>query len=219
MKRFVLTSIFCFGMTSTVLAAPPTPREKAGDRQAIREDRREGAADRWDTARLVALLDGYRVARAGGNAAQLADLDRRFMAELAIELRESHVEVAEKGQEAGDSRREVREERREVRRDVVDGKPVKTLRDAKDLADDKRDRNDDKRDRQVEVASLVQKQGLRDRYQTLLGRFEPAATGTKLGLIEAAVALARSEVQGDVQERREDQGEKREDRRDGRRPD
>ena len=30
MKRFVLTSIFCLGMASTALAAPPTPREKAG---------------------------------------------------------------------------------------------------------------------------------------------------------------------------------------------
>jgi|GEM_PF-2260073 len=219
MKRFVLTGIFCFGMTSSALAAPPTPREKAGDRQALREDRRETAADRWDTARLESVLAAYRAARANGNAAQLGDLDRRFMAELAIELHESRIEVGEKGQEVRDSRGEVREERREVRKDVVDGKPVKTVRDAKDLADHKRDRNDDKRDRNVEVASLAAKRTIRDRYVTLMGRFESSATASKLGLIEEAVGLAKKEVRGDVHEQREDGREKREDRRDGRRPD
>ncbi len=89
-----------------------------------------------------------------------------------MELRESRGEVVEKGQEVRDSRGEVREERREVRHDVVTGKPVKAVRDAKDLADDRRDRADDQRDRGLEVASLAKKRHIRDRYQALLGRFD-----------------------------------------------
>jgi len=117
--------------------------------------------------RMGAIALGGFVAAMG----RFAGLGGGVMAGLAFELREYGSEVVEKGQEVGDSRGEVREERREVRHDVVNGKPVKTVRDAKDLADDRRDRADDKRDRGLEVASLVKKRSIRDRYQALRGRF------------------------------------------------
>jgi hypothetical protein len=219
MKRVIVYGMVLFGTSTAAMAAPPTPRERVENRRDLREDRRETVNDRWDAARLEAILVEYRAAAKAKRKNVIKALDARFGAELALELRESRVEVAEKVEERNDSRRERNEERREVVVDVVKGHPVKTLRDAKDLADDQRDLRDDRRDTAAEVAALAAKRDLRDRFAPLSGKVDAGAIDRKIGIIEQAVVLAKKEVAGDVRERHEDRREIREDRKDTRRPD
>ncbi len=219
MKRSLIVSALVFGLSGSAIAKPPTPRERADNRQDVREDHRELGNDRWDAHRLEKLLQDYRAALSKAPPAVIKNLDDRFQAELAIELRESRIEVGEKQQEVNEARREKNEERREVVKDVVKGKPVKTVRDAKDLADDKRDLADDRRDRGIEVANLEAKRSIRNRFQPLASRTDVASMNQKIGLIEEALGLAQREVNKDVREIREDRREKREDRRDTRQPD
>jgi len=219
MKRSLIISALVFGLSGSAIAKPPTPRERADNRLDVREDRRELSNDRWDSHRLEKLLQDYRAALSKAPPAVIKNLDDRFQAELALELRESRVEVAEKQQEVNEARREKNEERREVIKDVVKGKPIKTVRDAKDLGDDKSDLADDRKDRAVEVANLEAKRSIRNRFQPLSTRTDVASLNQKIGLIEEALGLARREVDQDVREISEDRREIREDRRDTRQPD
>ena len=219
MKRLVVVGLVGLGLSSSAWAGPPTPKERAGNRQAVREDRREVRNDRWDVARLTKVLNDYRAAAKSNAAQRLAGIEERFLAELNLELAESRTEVREKQAEVNDSRQERNEERREVVRDVVDGRPGKAARDARDLVDDRRDLADDRRDRNIEVRNLEAKRDIRQRFTTLKGQSARAAIDQKVKLMEDALKLARDEVGQSVQERIEDKREIREDRRDVRRPD
>jgi len=219
MKRVIVYGMVLFGTSHVAFAAPPTPKEKIENHRDLREDRREGRNDRWDTARLEAILVEYKAAAKAKRNKVIKGLDARFTAELALELRETRVEVVEKVEEKNDSRRERNEERREVVVDVVKGHPVKAVRDAKDLADDRRDLRDDRRDLAAETASLAVKRDLRDRFAPLSGKTDAASVAKKIAIIEQAVVEAKKEVRGDVQERIEDRKEIREDRKDTHRPD
>ncbi len=221
MKRLIVLPALVFSTlaSSAVFAAPPRPVERARNNQAIREDKRELANDRWDRARLEHISAEYKDAIAKNQPNRLEAIEDRFLAELSLEIGESRVEVAEKQQEVNQSRREAGKERREVARDVVRGRPVKAVRDAADHADDRRDLADDRADRRREVAQLQQKTELRSRFQALRGVRTPAALTEKSGIIDQTLALAQAEVQGDKAEVREDRGERREDRRDAVRPD
>lgn len=200
----------------SAMAGGPNPIERAGDRQELREDGRETAADRWDLARLDALRGRYVAARAGGRGGLIAQLDQEVMAELRMEVRETKVETVDKRHELRASVAERNGERREVVRDIVRGRPAKAARDARDLGDDRRDVRDDQRDLAAEAASLERKRVIRDGYAGLVGRLDAASVNAKLGLIDRAIAEARLEVRHDVQERAEDRRELREDRRDQR---
>jgi len=210
----VVTATMTFG--GTALAGPPDPIERAGDRQELREDRRETAADRWDLARLKALHGRYLAARGASNGALLGVLDREIMTELRVEVRETKIETAEKAHEVRASAGERNGERREVVEDVARGRPLEAARDAKDLRDDRRDLRDDRRDLAAEVASLHRKLAIRDAYAPLVARLDRASVQQKVVLIERAIALAKLEVRQDVKEKAEDERELREDRRDRR---
>ncbi len=220
MKRFIVpVLVFSTLASSAAFAGPPTPRERARNTQAVQEDKRELANDRWDRARLDAISAEYKDAIAKGQPNRLDAIEDRFLAEMNREIGESRVEVAEKQQEVNQARHEKNKERREVARDVVRGRPAKAARDAVDLADDRRDLADDRADRRREVAQLEQNTNLRARFLALRGQKTPAALAEKSSLIDQAVQLARAEVQGDKAELREDRRERREDRRDAVLPD
>jgi hypothetical protein len=212
MKRLVVVGLVGLGLSSSALAGPPTPKERAGNRQAVREDRREVRNDRWDVARLTKVLNDYRAAAKSNAAKRLAGIEERFLAELNLELAESRVEVREKQAEVNDSRQERNGERREVVRDVVDGRPVQAARGAHELVDDRRDLADDRRDRNIEVRNLEAKRDIRTRFTTLKGQTGRESVDQKIKLIEDALKLARDEVGTSVQERIEDKREIREDR-------
>jgi len=214
----VVAGAFMIGC-GTAQAGAPNPVERAGDRQELREDRRETGADRWDKARLEALHAQYVAARAARNLALVGQLDRRVLAELQHEIGESKVETAEKAAEVRESGRERAGERREVVKDVVRGRPVKAARDARDLADDRRDVRDDRRDLAAEAAALARKRDIRDAYLARMGQLDPASLAAKEALIQRAIGEAAVEVRADVKEKVEDRKELREDRRDVRRPD
>lgn len=200
-------------------ARPPTPKERVDNRRDLLEDRRERVGDRWDLGRLEKIQAEYKLAIANVKPGVIKALDGRFLTELDHEIGESRVEVAEKQQEVRESRREKNEERREVVKDVVKGRPVKALRDGKDLADDKRDLADDRVDRAVERGDLAAKRALRDRYVPLSEKLDGPALTQKLTIIDETIALAKKELAGDRKEIREDRREIREDRRDTRQPD
>ena len=207
-------------MTSGLaMAGPPNPIERAEDRKELREDVRETVGDRWDKARLEALLADYVKARKAKNVGAIKDLDARFMIEIRSEVRETKVETAEKAVELQDSKGERNGERKEVVKDVVLGHPVKAARDAHDLRDDRRDVRDDRRDLAAESASLTRKRQIRDDYVTHLDKFGPANLKAKEALIRKAIGEAKLEVRADVKEKVEDKRELREDRRDRVKPD
>ena len=203
--------------SGAALAAPPG--ERMGDRQEVREDRRETRDDLWDAARLQALLNDYRAARRARDGGALSALDNRFMAEIVVEVHESRVETGEKADEVRDARGERNGERREVVKDVVTDHPGHAANDRRDLRDDRRDLRDDRHDLAKEAAALKRKKAIRDAYQQQLGRVDGRSLGIKEGLIKKAVAEAKLEVRQDVKEKHEDVRELREDRRDVRHPD
>ncbi|MFO0747014.1 MAG: hypothetical protein U1F43_15330 [Myxococcota bacterium] len=220
MKLWILGgAMLAMASGGSALAAPPDPVERAGDRQALREDTRETVGDRWDKARLEALLAEYAKARRARKVPVITELDQRFMGEIRAEVAESRVETGEKAHELGQSAMERNGERHEVVKDVVLGHPVKAVRDAHDLRDDRRDTRDDRRDLVAEEAALQRKKAIRDAFQAQLGHFDARAVLAKESLIKKAIAEAALEVRVDVREKAEDRRELREDRRDDRRPD
>jgi|GEM_PF-3162146 len=214
MKRFIIAPIALTFVASSALAGPPPNKaERAKDKAAIKEDHREVRNDRWDAARLDSLAARYLAASASPIRGKIVALDTEFLAELNLELRESHIEVAEKNAEVKQSKAEVEKEKRQVGRNILKGQPVRAVKNSVELADDKRDLKDDRGDLGVEIAHRNEKQILHKRFVSLRGKIMPAPIAEKLGIINEALALARSEVVGDVKERREDRRELREDRR------
>ena len=161
-------------------------------RQDLRQDNRQLANDRFDAARAGQLLADYDAAMSRGDVARLASLDQAFDRHLAKEISESRVESAQ-------DRQEVRQAKREAR---TDG----TVRDQVNLADDRRDRANERvtRERLITIQSQL---------TSLAGRFDPPSVNAKRALYGEVLWFAQRENVQNVQEKKEDRRELREDRR------
>lgn len=191
--------------------------ERANDRQDLRQDNRQLADDRWDTAKAQKLLADYDAAAAAGNAARLGELDALALKRIDWEIAESKVESAQARQEVREDNREVRSDRRELGRDVKQGKgPLVKADDVRDLARDKVNRADDVADAAKERISRERLQAIRAQAAGLSGRFDPQSVATKRALYAEVVGIQANEVRRDVQEKAEDKRELREDRRETR---
>lgn len=179
-----------------VAAYAAGPVERAGDRQEIREDRREVAGDVVDAARLRQCIADWHQAR----VSRATPAERAADACLESWLRR---EIAENQREVADDRQEVRESRGEAR-----GIGPNDQRDlAGDRADLARERADRARTREIAIA-------LRDLHPKFINNSAtPADYDVKAGLLRELDGLAQREIARTQGERIEDRRELREDRR------
>lgn len=216
MNRLML-AVVVLGATFAQAQAPRNRVERARDRQDLRQDRRQLADDRGDALRAGTLLADYDRAAAAGDAARLGALDAAFNQHLQREISESQVESAQKRQEVREDKREVRGDRRELRQDVALGRrPGVVADDARDLGRDKANLADDRRDAAVERLSRERLMTIQGQLGGLAGRFDAPSVQQKRALYAEVLGMARAEIAGDKQERREDHRELREDRRETR---
>ncbi len=224
MKRFVFAEKLVLALAfaalpSTLVYAQPRPearqdrRELRQDQRELRQDQRATNDDRRDARRYAMLLAEFDQASASRLPPRIMEIDRRVMAAIANEIRESNREVVQKGNEAARSQNEVRREQREVGRDVARGQPYQAADDRRDVRDDRRDARDDRRDAQREMGENNRLRAIQQEYTTLANRMEPPSLSRKRALIVELNAMAAAELREDHREKREDRREMREDRR------
>jgi hypothetical protein len=216
MNRLMLAAVV-LGATFAQAQPARNKLERMKDRQDLRQDRRQLADDRGDAIRAGTLLADYDRAAAAGDAARLGALDAAFNQHLEREIAESRVESAQKRAEVREDKAEVRSDRRELKQDVALGRrPGVVADDARDLGRDKANLADDRRDAAAERLSRERLMAIQGQLGGLAGRFDPQSVQQKRALYGEVLGLARAEIAGDKQERREDRRELREDRRETR---
>lgn len=219
MKRLALVLVVASAVPATSAFAQPRPeqrqdrRELRQDNKELRQDNRATRDDIRDARRYAMLLQAFDQAVASRQPPAMMDIDRRVMAAIEGEMRESNREVVQKGAEAARSQNEVRNDRREVGRDNLRGQPVQAADDRRDLRDDRRDAKDDRRDARREMGENNRIRAIQQEYASLANRLEPPAVSRKRALIVELNVMASKEIREDVKEKREDVKEKREDRR------
>ncbi len=188
--------------------------ERAADHRDLRQDRRQGADDLRDAARLDALIEQHRAAGAAHDRAALTRLYHEVEALLAVETGEAARETAQAGREVRQDRREVRGDRREIRGNQATGAgPGERRDDRHDRRDDRRDRRDDQRDAAREAERHERYVALRARWQGLDAAGDIDA---RLAVLTELKGMAGAELRDDGSEKREDHRELREDRRETR---
>ena len=193
----MLTALF-FAALATATAGGPA--ERAGDRQEIREDRREVVGDVVDAARLRGCIADWHQARISKSnpAERAADACIKSWLER---------EIAENQREVQDDRADLREARVEAV-GVGPGDQRDAAGDRVDLA---RERADRARTREIAIA-------LRDLHPSFMNNTAtPADYTRKAELLRELDGLAEREIARTRGERAEDRGELREDRRPGNR--
>jgi hypothetical protein len=219
----LLPSALSISLAMTLSAAPASAqprleqrqdrRELRQDHKEIRQDQRAVRDDMRDARRFANLLAAFDQASATRNPAQISDVDRRVLAAIEGEVRESSREVAQKGAEAARSQGEVRRDRREVGRDVARNQPGQAADDRRDLRDDRRDARDDRRDARREMIDNGRLRAIQQEYTSLANLADPQSLGRKRGLLVELNNMAAAEIREDRREIREDRREIREDRR------
>ena len=220
MTRYLMMAALLSGSFASAQSLQ-NKKERARDRQDLRQDRRQLTDDRFDAARAAALLRDYDAAAAMNDVARLGGLDAAFNQHLAREIAESKVESAQARQEVREDKRELRSDKRELRQDLAQGRrPGVVLDDARDQNRDQRNLADDRADAAKERLSRARLIDIQGQLGGLAGRFDGAAIAQKRGLYAEVLSAAFNEVARDQQERsedrrdlREDRGERREDRR------
>lgn len=217
MRRLAI--VLALAVPATVASAQPRPevrqdrRELRQDNREIRQDNRAMRDDIRDARRYSMLLSIFDQAVASRQPPAMMDVDRRVMAAIEGEVRESNREVMQKGAEAGRSQNEVRADRREVGRDNMRGQPFRAADDRRDLRDDRRDARDDRQDARREMGENNRIRIIQQEYGSLANRLDPPAVNRKRALIVELNIMANREIREDMKEKREDVREKREDRR------
>lgn len=217
MRRFAL--VLALAVPATVASAQPRPevrqdrRELRQDNRELRQDNRAMRDDLRDARRYAMLLSTFDQAVASRQPPAMMDIDRRVMAAIEGEVRESNREVMQKGAEAQRSQNEVRGDRREIARDNWRGQPGQAAGDRRDLRDDRRDARDDRRDVHREMGENNRIRAIQQEYGSLANRLDPPAVNRKRALIVELNVMANRELREDVKEKREDMRERREDRR------
>jgi hypothetical protein len=213
MTRYLMMAVVLFGSMACAQAGQ-NRRERARDRQDLRQDQRQLADDRLDAARAAQLLADYDSAAAAGDVGRLGGLDAAFNQYLAREITESKVESAQARQEVREDKRELRSDKREVRQDLAYGRRPGVVRD--DARDQRRDQvnlADDRADAASERLSRARLTDIQVQLNGLAGRFDTAAITHKRSLYGEVLSAAFHELARDKAERREDRRELREDRR------
>ena len=209
MTRYLMMAALLSGSFASAQSLQ-NKKERARDRQDLRQDRRQLTDDRFDAARAAALLRDYDAAAAMNDVTRLGGLDTAFNQHLARELAESKVESAQARQEIREDKRELRSDKRELRRDLaLNRRPGVVMDDARD----QRNLADDRADAMKERLSRTRLIDIQGQLGGLAGRFDGAAIAQKRGLYAEVLSAAFNEVARDQQERSEDRRERREDRR------
>ncbi|MBK7859524.1 MAG: hypothetical protein IPJ65_13055 [Archangiaceae bacterium] len=215
-KTSILLGVLMF--TSLAQAQGVRDRvEKAGDRQALRQDAREKRDDLRDGARLESLLARFDAARAHNDVTALLGVDAELRRLIAGELAESRAEYGKDRAEVRQDQRELGSDRRELARDQVTGRgPAVKVDDRHDRNDDRRDLAGDRRDARDEVRHAVRVAEIDAEYARLQGRADRGSLDRKRSLLTELLALSRHELRQDSREAAEDRRELREDRRETR---
>lgn len=189
---FAVLGFVALSSFSSAYAGPP---ERAGDRQEIREDRREVAGDVVDATRLRGCIADWHQARLSrANPAERA-ADACLESWLRREIAENRAEVA-------DDRADLRESRVEA----IGVGPDDQRDKAGDKVDLARERADRARTRQIALA-------LQDLHpQFMNNTATPADYDRKAELLRELDGLAQREIARTQGERVEDRRELREDR-------
>lgn len=216
MTRYLFAAVVMFSTVSCAQSFQ-NRRERARDRQDLRQDGRQLADDRFDAARAMQLLKDYDAAASMNDVTRLGQLDVAFNQHLNREIAESKVESAQARQEIREDKREVAGDRREVRRDVAFGRrPGATLDDVGDKRRDQVNLADDRADAARETMSRAHLIDIQNQLTPLAGRFDPGAVSQKRSLYAQVLNASFTELSRDKKEGAEDRRELREDRRETR---
>ena len=192
MTRYLIAAAVMFSTVSCAQSFQ-NRRERARDRQDLRQDGRQLADDRFDAARAMQLLKDYDAAAAMNDVTRLGQLDVSFNQHLSREIAESKVESAQ-------ARQELREDKRELALDRD------KRRDRVNLADDRTDAT-------REALSRAHLIDVQNQLTPLAGRFDPGAISQKRSLYAQVLNASFTELSRDKREGAEDRRELREDRR------
>lgn len=214
MRRIAFLSAVSLSLLAAAARADDTPadrreraleqRERAQEQRELAMDRRELRDDRRDLARIesqVARLETMRTSRPPNWA--VAALDADVQRELDSERLEGRAELRRDSQEVRRGQSELEADRSEVRAEGLqrDGQGFDDARRAR--GEDRRALADDVGDRREEAAQGQRLQQLRRDWAAQRGHYGRPSMERRRILLDQFVTMARQELAGDRQERRE----------------